>query len=97
MSGATFGLIAACLTTGAWIPQLVRTWRLRSARDLSWAYLTTTMVGLASWLVYGVSRGDLALLGANAVSLTLVLTLSTFKAISDRRPAVQPLTGLGRR
>lgn len=85
MSGAAFGVLAACLTTSAWIPQLVRTWRLRSARDLSWAYLATMMVGLTSWLIYGTSRGDLALLGANAVSLSLVMTLSTFKAVSDRR------------
>ena len=88
MTGAWFGFLAACLTTGAWIPQLVRTWRLRSAHDLSWAYLGTMMCGLTAWLIYGLSRHDVAIIGANIVSLTLVVMLSSFKAISDRRTPI---------
>jgi MtN3 and saliva related transmembrane protein len=78
MSVALIGVIAACMTTGAWVPQLLRTRRLRSADDLSWVYLATMLLGLTSWLVYGTARHDAALLGAHAVSLTLVLALSAF-------------------
>lgn len=55
------GLLAAVLTTGSWIPQLLRVWRTRSSDDLSWGYLATFTSGLVLWLVYGISRRDPAL------------------------------------
>ena len=79
------GTLAAVLTPAAWLPQLLRAWRERSAGDLSWLYLGTMTAGLTSWLVYGTRRHDLALLGANAVSLVLVLSLSAVKVVTDRR------------
>ena len=78
------GLLGAVLTTGAWLPQLVRTWRVGSARDLSWAYLLTMLGGFACWLGYGFSRHDAAVLAANGVSLALVLALSGFKVAVER-------------
>ena len=52
------GLLAAVLTTGSWIPQLVRVWRTRSTDDLSWSYLGTFASGVFLWLVYGLYRED---------------------------------------
>lgn len=87
MGAATIGALAACLTTGAWIPQLVRTWRSRSARDLSWPYLATTLIGITLWMVYGILRRDPAMFGANVVAIAFVAPLCVGKAISDRRTA----------
>lgn len=78
------GLLAASLTTGAWLPQILRTWQSRSAHDLSWGYLATTFIGLTCWLAYGLGRRDAAIVLANAVSLTLLASLCVFKAASDR-------------
>ena len=80
---SAIGLLAAAMTTLAWVPQLLRTWRLRSARELSWLYLTVMISGLSTWLAYGLLRNDTAIISANVVSLTLVASLGAYKARDD--------------
>ena len=43
---AAIGLVAGALTTIAWLPQLPRTWRKRSAHELSWPYIAMTYAGI---------------------------------------------------
>jgi MtN3 and saliva related transmembrane protein len=69
------------------LPQLHRTWRSRSAHDLSWAYLLTTTTGIALWLTYGLLSGDLAVIAANSVTILLLCGLVALKAAHPRRPA----------
>ena len=83
------GLLAAALTTGAWLPQLWRTWRTRSARDLSWAYLATTGLGFVTWLTYGLLTREPVIISANITTLVLLGLLVSLKA----RP-VEPETEL---
>lgn len=73
------GFIAACVTTGAWVPQAWKCVRTRSARDFSWPSLGGLSVGIALWLAYGIVRADAAIIGANAITLMLVLTITMVK------------------
>jgi MtN3 and saliva related transmembrane protein len=66
------GLVAAALTTGAWLPQVFKTWRTRSARDFSWGYLAMFACGVVLWAVYGVLRRDIPVIAANVVTIFLV-------------------------
>lgn len=75
----TVGIIAAIGTTAAWFPQTARTWRSRSARDFSWGYLGLFSSGVAGWLVYGILREDPVIIGANAITLVLVLSVALVK------------------
>jgi MtN3 and saliva related transmembrane protein len=70
---------AALLTTGAFVPQVVRTVRHRTTDDFAWAYLALFGAGVAMWCVYGAVRGDAALFVANAVTLSLVSILAWVK------------------
>ena len=75
----SLGIVAACLTTGAWLPQIVKTWRTRSAHDFSWGYLAMFSTGVALWAVYGFLRDDIAVLGANVVTIVLVIGVIVVK------------------
>ena len=66
------GLAAGALTTLAFIPQVVRVFRTRSARDISLPTFAALVVGTILWLTYGILRGDIPLIAANAISLVLV-------------------------
>lgn len=77
------GLIAGSLTTGCLVPQVVRSWRTRSTRDLSWVYLLVLAGGILLWLVYGILREDLPLVLANATSLSFVASLIAIKRSAD--------------
>lgn len=65
------GFAAALLTTVAFLPQAIKTWRTRSARDISLAMFLTLVTGICLWLVYGLLIGDLPLILANGVTLVL--------------------------
>lgn len=69
------GGIAAFGTTAAWMPQLIKTWRSKSAKDFSWLYLALFSTGVSLWIVYGVLRKDPVIIIANAVTLALVATV----------------------
>ena len=48
------GYFAGFLTTFALVPQIVRIYRLKSAREISVLYTTTMLLGILCWLVYGI-------------------------------------------
>ena len=51
------GYAAALLTTAAYVPQLVRVLRLRSARDISLPTFLMFAIGVFFWLLYGLYTG----------------------------------------
>lgn len=80
---ALLGLLAGCLTTLAFLPQVLKTWRSRRARDLSGTWLGIFTSGVALWLAYGLLVEDLAIVLANAVTLLLCSCLVVLK-LRDR-------------
>ena len=80
MGGVTLlGFVAATLTTLAFLPQVVRTWRTRSTKDISLGMFLVLVVGIVLWLVYGFLMMDLPLMAANGVTLVLAGTILFFK------------------
>ncbi len=79
MSTQIVGLLAGSLTTAAWIPQLVRTWRSGSTEDISWPYLLVFAAGVSGWIFYAVLSDDAPVLAANAVSILLIGSLVELK------------------
>jgi MtN3 and saliva related transmembrane protein len=73
------GLVAATLTTVAFVPQVVRAWRTRSTRDISLPMFLVLAAGITLWLIYGAMIRDLPLILANLVTLVLVLMILFFK------------------
>jgi MtN3 and saliva related transmembrane protein len=65
------GLAAAALTTFAFLPQAVKTWRSRSVGDLSLVTYSTFLAGVVLWLVYGLLIGDWPIIIANTVAMGL--------------------------
>ncbi|HEY9487375.1 MAG TPA: SemiSWEET transporter [Chryseosolibacter sp.] len=73
------GLFAGSLTTAAFLPQVIKTWKSRSAKDLSLGMFSLSSFGVAMWLVYGIAVNDVPVIAANLVTLLLTSTLLFFK------------------
>ncbi|MEJ1238778.1 SemiSWEET transporter [Chryseolinea sp. T2] len=73
------GLAAGMLTTIAFLPQVVKTWKSRSAKDLSLGMFSLFCVGVALWLAYGILVWDIPVIAANMLTLMLASTLLFFK------------------
>ncbi len=79
------GGIAGLLTTIAFLPQVARTWTTKSAGDISFAMLTIFAVGVALWFAYGLMIVSWPVIGANGVTLLLVLTILALKVLETQR------------
>ncbi|THU35910.1 hypothetical protein FAM09_21195 [Niastella caeni] len=68
---STIGIIAAALTTGAYIPQAYKTIKTRSTKDLSIVTFTMLFIGTILWFIYGLYINDTPLMLANGITATL--------------------------
>ena len=85
MAGGAFttqdalGFAAGALTTIAFVPQLVRIVRKRSAHDISWWMFGLFSIGIVLWLWYGIRVDALPVILANVVTLALALAILVLK------------------
>ena len=82
----SIGLVAGLLTTLAFVPQVLRVWRTRSASDISLSAFACLVSGIVLWIIYGVMLDSLALLLANGVTLFLALGILIGKIRFGLRP-----------
>lgn len=75
----TLGLIAGALTSISFLPQVIKTWRSGSARDLSLSMFGIFSLGVTLWLIYGVKVNSIPIIAANALTLALCLVILYFK------------------
>ena len=63
------GIIAACLTSFAFYPQVAKIYRTKSSKDLSLGSLWQMAIGISLWIVYGIFLKNYIIILANAVAL----------------------------
>jgi MtN3 and saliva related transmembrane protein len=73
------GLVAAALTTFAFLPQVIQTWRSGSTAGLNLSMLLVLSTGVALWFVYGIGIGEMPVILANGATLVLVAVLLGLK------------------
>src|SRR3569623_1659073 len=79
------GLTAGCLTTVSFLPQVVKTWKSRSADDISSGMFALFSAGVLLWLLYGLELSALPIIIANSITLALALTFVTLNFRFQRR------------
>jgi MtN3 and saliva related transmembrane protein len=79
------GLLAAVCTTTSLLPQLIRVWQLRSAREISLIMFSVFSLGVVFWLAYGICIRSLPIILANTATLVLSLGILALKLRFDRK------------
>ena len=69
------GLIAGALVTSSTIPQIIRIFKLKSAREISILFTTLLLSGLIIWLAYGIVLGLTPVIIWNAIGASLAALL----------------------
>ena len=75
----SIGLVASSFTTISFLPQVIKTWKSRSAKDLSLVMFSLFCAGILLWLIYGILIGSLPVILSNAFTLVLSSTILFFK------------------
>ena len=75
----TLGYIAACLTTLAFVPQVVKTVKTQSTDDISLIMFLMFNVGIVLWLIYGIILENTPIIFANVVTGSLAMVILGYK------------------
>lgn len=78
-SNDTLGLLAGALTSISFLPQVIKTWQSKSAKDLSLRMFGIFSAGVILWLIYGFKVDSIPIISANALTLFLCLIILYFK------------------
>lgn len=73
------GIAAGSLTTVAFVPQVVKTWRTKSGDDISTGMFLLFATGVVLWLLYGVALQAAPIVIANSITLILALAIIVLK------------------
>ena len=73
------GLTAGFCTTAAFLPQVIKTWKSKSAKDLSLGMYLVLCTGVFLWLIYGILINDLPVIITNLVTIILASSILYFK------------------
>ncbi|OIP25895.1 MAG: hypothetical protein CO103_03505 [Chloroflexi bacterium CG_4_9_14_3_um_filter_45_9] len=71
----SLGFIAGALVTCSLIPQLIRVFQLKSAREISTLFTVLLLSGLIIWLAYGISLRLAPVILWNAIGTVLIAIL----------------------
>lgn len=67
------GAMGATLTMFGFVPQIIKMWKTHSVEDISGLTLFQFSAGSTLWMFYGMYLRDFIVIGANAISLAILL------------------------
>jgi MtN3 and saliva related transmembrane protein len=78
------GFIAAILTTTAFLPQALHSWKTRDLSGISFNMYMIFTLGVTLWLIYGFLIKSMPVIAANIITLPTTLIILSLK-IKDMR------------
>ncbi len=79
------GLVAGTLTTAAFVPQLLKVWKSKSANDISYVMFIMFIIGILLWEVYGWEIHSFPVILFNVITFFLGLAILILKFIFEQR------------
>ena len=73
------GMTAGCISSITFLPQVIKTWKTKSAIDVSGLMFTFATASVVMWLIYGLLVNNTPIIFTNATILVLSLTMLYFK------------------
>ncbi len=73
------GLVAGCLTTGSFVPQVIKTLRTKDVSGISLVMYIALCTGVMLWLIYGMINQQVSIIAANGITLILALIVLYLK------------------
>jgi MtN3 and saliva related transmembrane protein len=80
------GIMASIFALSSTVPQIVKGLNTKKMDDLSVWLILSLIVGLSLWVIYGIARSDVVIVGGNIVGVSLNLVLLFLKFRYSRNP-----------
>lgn len=73
------GFVAGILVAISILPQVVKSWKTRSTKDVALAWSIINLTGQILWIVYGVYIGSASLVIMSSIALVMNIFMVTLK------------------
>jgi MtN3 and saliva related transmembrane protein len=73
------GYSAGAITSLTFLPQVIKTWKIKSATDISLMMFLIAAVNEVMWIAYGILLDNWVIILTNSVVLSMSLTMIYFK------------------
>ena len=73
------GFVAGSLTTVSLLPQVIQTWRTKSAKDISLEMFCILAAGVLLWIIYGIRIMAYPIIICNSVTLGFIAAIIALK------------------
>ena len=73
------GYVAGLITAFTFLPQVIKTWKTKSAKDVSLAMFLIALTNQILWLAFGLLRNDPVIIITNAVMLVMTSVMISLK------------------
>ncbi len=75
----TLGMIAGTISAITFLPQVIKTWKSKSAKDISVLMFSFATISVILWLIYGILINNWPVIYTNGCVLILSLIMVYFK------------------
>lgn len=73
------GYSAGAITSLTFLPQVIKTWKLRSAKEISLLMFIIAAINEVMWIIYGALLDNWVIILTNIIVLSMALTMIYFK------------------
>lgn len=73
------GIAGSIFSSVSFLPQVIKLWKTKSAKDLSMMTLMFLVLNVSTWLTYGFLINDMPIIVTNIIVLSMVLLMVYFK------------------
>lgn len=80
------GSVAAALVSFSFIPQIIKGYKTKRLDDVSYLLMILISAGMSLWIIYGIERKDVVIIGANVITIVLNMILLALKVRYSRLP-----------
>jgi MtN3 and saliva related transmembrane protein len=83
---SAIGILASIFSLSSTVPQIIKGKKTKKMDDVSVWLILALIVGLSLWVIYGIAKSDIVIIGGNTVGVTLNVILLVLKIKYSRKP-----------
>ena len=73
------GYSACAVTALTFLPQVIKTWKEKSARNVSLMMFVIAAINEVMWIAYGVMRNDMVIIITNVIMIVMAFIMISLK------------------
>ncbi|MER5175984.1 MAG: SemiSWEET family transporter [Candidatus Nitrosocosmicus sp.] len=82
----SIGILATIFAVSSTLPQIIKTLKSKKTDDISIWLMMALITGLGLWVIYGIAKRDIVLIGGNSIAVLLNSIMICLKIKYSRNP-----------